>query len=102
MAADSTMLRTMKRATALSFGTRAPLLSQNTRFTCKAAGPQISCALPRRLPPASVQREAHVAASARGLVASSIPPFLSRAREELDRCLRSAQLPGKRAYLRHD
>lgn len=33
MAADSTMLRTMKRATALSFGTRHPLLSQFTRFT---------------------------------------------------------------------
>ena len=34
MAADSTMLRTMKRFTALSLGTSAPLDSQNTRLTC--------------------------------------------------------------------
>ena len=37
-AADSTMLRTMKRFTALSFGTRAPLDSQNTRLTCREGG----------------------------------------------------------------
>jgi hypothetical protein len=38
MAADSTMLRTMKRFTALSLGTSAPLDSQNTRLTCGASG----------------------------------------------------------------
>ena len=34
MAADSTMLRTRKRFTALSLGTMEPEASQNTRLTC--------------------------------------------------------------------
>ena len=34
MAADSTMLRTRKRFTALSLGTMEPEDSQNTRLTC--------------------------------------------------------------------
>jgi len=43
MAADSTMLRTMKRFTALSLGTSAPLDSQNTRLTCGRAGVSAQC-----------------------------------------------------------
>ena len=35
MAADSTMLRTRKRFTALSLGTMEPDASQNTRLTCE-------------------------------------------------------------------
>jgi len=42
MAADSTMFLTMNLFTALSFGTNAPLDSQNTLLTCSNVDEKIS------------------------------------------------------------